>query len=355
MPQSGAQLRDYDFDLPPELIAQEPLPERSASRLLRVTAEGALRDGAVRDLPDLLTSDDLLVFNDTRVMKARLHGRKASGGKVELLIEQLLSPQEALAQVRASHAPQTGGHIEVNDQGVFEVLGRRGEFFHLRLLGGETLEALLARAGEVPLPPYVKRDPQKADEHRYQTIYARNLGAVAAPTAGLHFDATLLAALKSKGIQQAFVTLHVGAGTFQPVREDDLDRHHMHSERYTLPASLVEAIKATRARDGKVVAVGTTTLRALESGAAGGSLQAGQGSTSLFIRPGYQFRVVDRLMTNFHLPRSTLLMLVAAFIGYERMHQAYRHAIAQSYRFFSYGDAMLLDRAGQGHPCASNS
>jgi S-adenosylmethionine:tRNA ribosyltransferase-isomerase len=335
-------LSDFAFALPPELIAQTPAAERSASRLL-VVHRGEFADRLFRDLPSLLDPRDLLVFNDTRVIRARLHGRKESGGKIEVLIERVLGPREALAQLRASHAAQPGSAVFIGSFRLV-VTQRDARFFHLRLDGNATLDDLLERHGEVPLPPYIARASTDDDAARYQTVYARKPGAVAAPTAGLHFDPPILAALAERGVASAFVTLHVGAGTFLPVQTEDLREHRMHREWFDLPAATVAAIARTRERGGCVVAVGTTTLRALESAAISGTLQAGPQETQLFIMPGFEFRVVDRLLTNFHLPKSTLLMLTSAFAGYAEIRAAYAHAIAERYRFFSYGDAMLIER-----------
>ena len=284
----------------------------------------------------------MLVFNDTRVVKARLHGVKDSGGKIEVLVERVLGTNEALAQIRASHAPHQGARLRLADAVVAEVIGRDGEFYRLRF-EGDVLD-VLERHGEVPLPPYITHPPAAEDESRYQTVYARAPGAVAAPTAGLHFDASLLERLRARGVELAFLTLHVGAGTFQPVRTRDIAAHRMHSERYEIPAATAAAVRRARERGHRVVAVGTTSLRALEAAARDGEVTAGSGETDLFITPGFAFRIVDRLVTNFHLPKSTLLMLVAAFAGIEPVRAAYRHAIAARYRFFSYGDAMLVDR-----------
>lgn len=340
------KLSDFDYALPPELVAQHPAAERGASRLLRVEPSGELRDLAFRDLPALLDAKDLLVFNDTRVIKARLRGRKDSGGEVEVLIERVLGADAALAHVRASKSPKPGRRIDFAPGVSAEVTGRRGEFFELRFAAGRPVVDILAAHGEVPLPPYITHAPGSDDESRYQTVYAAVPGAVAAPTAGLHFDEAMLASLAAKGIASARVTLHVGAGTFQPVRTDDVSAHVMHEEWYSIPEATVSAIAAAKARGGRVVAVGTTTLRALESAAAAGPLQAQSAETRLFIVPGFPFRVVDRLVTNFHLPKSTLLMLVSAFSGTDAIRRAYAHAVARRYRFFSYGDAMLLDRSG---------
>jgi S-adenosylmethionine:tRNA ribosyltransferase-isomerase len=334
-------LDDFDYPLPAELIAQAPLAERSASRLLVVDGE-ALHDQAFSDLPAWLRPGDLLVFNDTRVIHARLHGTKDSGGQVEVLVERAVGPHEALAQVRASKSPRPGSQLRLADAFEVTVLGRVGEFYHLRFPGGEDLLALLERHGKLPLPPYIERAAGEADETRYQTIYARHPGSVAAPTAGLHFDQDLLDRLAAAGIKTAYLTLHVGAGTFQPVRVHDLAEHRMHRERYVLPAESVAAIAATREAGGRVIAVGTTSLRALEAAAQDGPLEAGVGETDIFILPGFRFQVADALVTNFHLPKSTLLMLVSAFAGVDTIRRAYAHAIAQGYRFFSYGDAMFL-------------
>ncbi|HEX2009571.1 MAG TPA: tRNA preQ1(34) S-adenosylmethionine ribosyltransferase-isomerase QueA [Roseateles sp.] len=340
---------DFDFALPPELIAQHPAAERSASRLL--DGRGATPvDRVFRELPELLTPGDLLVFNNTKVIKARLYGAKASGGAVEALVERVLpGTREVWAHMRASKSPKPGALVRFAD-GAFEaeVLGRCGPdngLFHLRL-SGEPF-ALLEQHGHVPLPPYIEHGDSADDVRRYQTVFAKEPGAVAAPTAALHFDEALLARLAERGVKQAHVTLHVGAGTFQPVRVETLAEHKMHSEWFEVPQATVEAIDACRAGGGRVVAVGTTTLRTLESAAQGGTLLAGARETEIFITPGFAFRVVDRLVTNFHLPKSTLMMLVSAFAGHEPVMALYRHAIAQRYRFFSYGDAMLLERRPQ--------
>jgi S-adenosylmethionine:tRNA ribosyltransferase-isomerase len=339
------RLSDFDYELPPDLIAQHPVAERTASRLLHV--DGArLEDLRFSDIAARIDAGDLLVVNDTRVIKARLHGRKDSGGEVEMLVERVIDTHRALAQVRASKPLRAGRTVRLADDLEVEVTGREGEFFELRFPGEGVMAALDAH-GEVPLPPYITHAAASDDEARYQTVYAQVPGAVAAPTAGLHFDDALLAALRAKGVEVASVTLHVGAGTFQPVRVDDVSQHVMHSERYSVPPATVEAIARARARKGRVVAVGTTALRALESAAASGEVRAGNGETRLFIVPGYRFRVVDRLVTNFHLPRSTLLMLVSAFAGADNIRRAYAHAVAHRYRFFSYGDAMLLENRGQ--------
>jgi S-adenosylmethionine:tRNA ribosyltransferase-isomerase len=339
-------LADFDYVLPPELIAQAPAARRRDSRLLHVDGD-ALHDLAFADLVDLIAPGDLMVFNDTRVLRARLHGRRPTGGRVELLLERITAPDEAWTQLKASHPPRPGGTLALDGGATATVLARDDRFFHLRFTGLDApLEAWLERHGEVPLPPYITHAAEAADAERYQTVYARHPGAVAAPTAGLHFDADLLAALEARGVHRVFVTLHVGSGTFQPVKADDLASHRMHTERYDIPGPAAAAVAACRARGGRVVAVGTTSLRALESAARDdGTVAAGSAETNLFITPGYRFRVVDRLLTNFHLPRSTLLMLVGAFAGLERIRRAYRHAVERRYRFFSYGDAMLLERA----------
>lgn len=342
MPASRHTLSDFDFELPPELIAQLPLPARSASRLLEVDGR-ACRDCVFTDLVDLLTPGDLLVFNNTRVLKARFHGVKHSGGKVEVLIERVLDDRTVHAQVRASKSPPAGSRLRLADAFDVEVDGRSDQFYVLRFPAD--VFALIEAHGRLPLPPYIDHAASAEDEQRYQTVYAHTPGAVAAPTAGLHFDEALLARLRERGVQTAFVTLHVGAGTFQPVRTEDLRQHQMHSEWYTISPETVAAVEATRAAGRNVVAVGTTSLRALESASQNGELQAGSADTQLFITPGYAFQTVDRLVTNFHLPKSTLLMLVSAFAGYDAMRAAYQHAIRERYRFFSYGDAMLLTRS----------
>lgn len=334
---------DFHYELPPELIAQAPLAERSASRLLCVPpAPAPLRDTQVRDLPSLLQPGDLLVFNDTRVIPARLFGAKDSGGRVEILIERLLPNNEARAQIGASKPPKPGGRIALDAGGEAEVLGREGEFYRLRFHIGEALDAWLLHAGRLPLPPYIRREPGADDAERYQTVFARRVGAVAAPTAGLHFDDALLQALRDRGVGFGHVTLHVGAGTFQPVRVDDLREHRMHSEWLNVGAGLIDQIRRTRAAGGRVIAVGTTVVRALESAMHDGELLPFAGETRIFIFPGYKIRSVDALLTNFHLPESTLLMLVSAFAGKARVFEAYAHAVREKYRFFSYGDAMLL-------------
>ncbi|NMM37534.1 MAG: tRNA preQ1(34) S-adenosylmethionine ribosyltransferase-isomerase QueA [Glaciimonas sp.] len=332
-------LSDFDFALPPELIAQTPLPQRSASRLLQVDGD-TLIDRSFADIADQFSAGDLLVFNDTRVLKARFFGVKATGGKVEILIERVLDNRTVHAQIRASKSPATGSSIRLADAFDVTVGARVGEFYKLHF-PSDVFELIEAH-GRLPLPPYIQHTANAFDETRYQTVYAKELGAVAAPTAGLHFDHALLALLRAKGVQLAFVTLHVGAGTFQPVRTENLAEHQMHSEWYTISQATVDAVQATQAAGRDVVAVGTTSLRALESASQSGLLAAGSADTVLFITPGYRFKTVTRLITNFHLPKSTLLMLVSAFAGYATIRHAYSHAIRQRYRFFSYGDAMLL-------------
>ena len=336
---------DFDFALPPELIAQHPAAERSASRLLDGRGVEPA-DHVFRGLPALLTPGDLLVFNDTRVIKARLLGVKATGGSVEALVERVLPNFEVLAHLRASKSPKAGSRVRFADAFNAEVLGRAGpedSLFHLRFPADPL--ALLERHGHVPLPPYITHADTDDDERRYQTVFAARPGAVAAPTAALHFDDALLAALRDRGITPVSITLHVGAGTFQPVRSDNLAEHRMHSEWFDVPEATVQAIARTRANGGRIVAVGTTTLRALESAALGGTLRSGSRDTDIFITPGFAFQVVDVLVTNFHLPKSTLMMLVSAFAGFDRIKALYAHAIHERYRFFSYGDAMLLERA----------
>ena len=333
---------DFHYKLPTKLIAQLPLEQRSASRLLCFDRQsGHLDDREFSDLPGLLNPGDLLVFNNTKVIPARLYGNKASGGHVEILVERLLNQQECLAQVRASKSPKPGGKLILEDGSELLVLGREDSFFHLQAVGGDFM-GLLQGLGHMPLPPYITREDTQRDRDRYQTVYAETPGAVAAPTAGLHFDQVLLKQLKEAGIRSTTVTLHVGAGTFQPVRVDNIEDHHMHAEWLEVPQSACEAIAAARACGGRVVAVGTTAVRSLETAAQGGSLKPFSGDSRIFIYPPYQFRVVDAMITNFHLPESTLLMLVSAFAGRESTMAAYRHAVEQRYRFFSYGDAMLL-------------
>lgn len=337
--------RDFHFELPPELIAQYPAQRRGDSRLLCVDGvSGDVADRRFAELPDLLHPGDLLVFNDTRVVPARLFGHKDSGGRVEVLIERITGPQQVLAHVRASKPLQPGRRLELGGHAA-EVEGREGELYRLRFPGPPGVAEILEQVGHMPLPPYIRRGDEGVDRERYQTVYARRPGAVAAPTAGLHFDNGMLAALERRGIASGYVTLHVGAGTFQPVRADDIAEHRMHSEWLEVDEALCRRVGQTRAAGGRVVAVGTTSVRSLETAAAGGELAPFRGETDIFIRPGYRFRAVDALITNFHLPESTLLMLVCAFAGYDTVMRAYRHAVAEGYRFFSYGDAMFLTRA----------
>ncbi len=334
---------EFDFVLPESLIAQHPPALRGTSRLLHVH-HGQLADQSFSDFLSLLHADDVLILNDTRVIKARLFGSKQTGGQVEVLVERVLNDHEVLAQVRASRSPVAGSFLELAEHIKVEVLGREGEFFQLRFDAAQTVWEWLAQYGRLPLPPYITHAADGDDEQRYQTVFARADGAVAAPTAGLHFDATMLKALRDKGVQTAFVTLHVGAGTFQPVRAEFVHEHHMHSERYEIPPATLAAINLARQKNARVIAVGTTSLRALESAAVSGELKTGAGETNIFITPGFQFRVVDVLLTNFHLPKSTLLMLVSAFGGTAELRAAYLHAVKNEYRFFSYGDAMLIER-----------
>ncbi len=335
---------DFDYVLPDELIASHPLPQRTASRLLTLGREG-LTHHAFADLTHLLQPGDLLVFNDTRVIPARLFGTKESGGRVEVLIERITGELEALVHLRASRAPKPGQWLHFEDGVRAQVLGRADDLFRLCFAGVNSLPETLERIGHIPLPPYIDRSDEPADRYRYQTVYARHPGAVAAPTAGLHFDEPFIEALGLAGVETGFLTLHVGAGTFQPVRTDTVEAHRMHRECYQIPEALVEQVLATHARGGRVVAVGTTALRALEAATQSGTLRAGSAETDIFIYPGYRFRLVDALITNFHLPRSTLLMLVSAFAGQARTLAAYREAVAQKYRFFSYGDAMFVERS----------
>ena len=340
------RLDDFDYKLPQELIAQFPALDRGGSRLLHLDGKsGARMDRQFREIAGLVGPGDVMVFNNTRVMKARLAGRKKTGGRIEVMVERVLGRDQVLAQVGANHPTRVGATLILAGGVEATVLGREREFFRLRLEGCSDVLALLDCHGSVPLPMYITRPAAEQDAERYQTVYAREQGAVAAPTAGLHFDAALLDTLRARGVRLAYVTLHVGAGTFQPVRVPDLGEHEMHSEWYSVPPETVEIINQSRVRGARVLAVGTTTLRALESAAAGGELRPGSGETRLFILPGYRFRVVERLLTNFHLPRSTLLMLVSAFGGRDNIRAAYRHAIEQGYRFYSYGDAMLIERA----------
>jgi S-adenosylmethionine:tRNA ribosyltransferase-isomerase len=346
-------LDDFNFDLPPELIAQHPAGERTASRLLHVDGK-TLHDRQFTDLPQLIGPGDLLIFNDTRVIRARLLGQKESGGQIEVMIERIVDARHAVAMIRASKSPKPGSRIVLEGTITLAVSGRTGEqdeFFALELVGDGDLWTLIEQHGRLPLPPYITHGAETDDETRYQTVFARHPGAVAAPTAGLHFDDAMLARLSTQGVELAYLTLHVGAGTFQPVRVHNLAEHRMHTERFDIPQATVDAIARTRARGGRVIAVGTTSLRALEAAAQDGelneNLRSGAAETEIFITPGYAFRVVDRLITNFHLPKSTLLMLVSAFAGSDAIRAAYAHAIAGRYRFFSYGDAMLLSHAHQ--------
>jgi S-adenosylmethionine:tRNA ribosyltransferase-isomerase len=328
------RVSEFDYELPSELIAQHPVAQRSASRLLHLNAKtGALEDLRFRDLPQLVGARDVLVLNDTRVVKARLAGRKASGGRIELFVERALGAREALALIKASHAPAAGSVLLIHDSRV-TVTGREGELFRVRF--SEDIEGVLERGGAVPLPPYIRHAPQAEDAERYQTVYAEVPGAVAAPTAGLHFDDEILKEIEQRGAKLARLTLHVGFGTFQPVRVEEVEAHRMHGERYAIPGKTMDMISSKR-----VLAVGTTSLRALEAAALTGKRE---GETEIFIYPGFEFRVVERLLTNFHLPKSTLLMLVSAFAGVQNIRKAYAHAIAGGYRFFSYGDAMLIER-----------
>lgn len=338
--------QDFDFYLPDTLIAQHPTAERSASRMLYLDgSNGSLADKMFVDFPNHIKAGDLLVFNDTRVIKARLFGHKHTGGNVEVLIERVINQHTVYAHVRASRSPKIGSLIKLSEAFDAEVTARHDDLFELRFLSETSVLDLLEQYGALPLPPYITHAATSEDEERYQTVYAKNLGAVAAPTAGLHFNNSIIDQIKAKGIDIAYVTLHVGAGTFQPVRVDNIHEHKMHSELYDISQQTVDLINQTKARGGKVTAIGTTAMRALESAARYGELKANQGETDIFITPGYQFKVVDRLFTNFHLPKSTLLMLVSAFGGMENIKRAYQHAIQQEYRFFSYGDAMLIEKA----------
>lgn len=341
---------DFDYELPPELIAQHPLPQRSASRLLYIPPqEGEFGDRVFSELPLLLRPGDLLVLNDSRVFPARLYGRKTTGGEIEILVERLLGTHRALAHVRASKSPKPGSRLILPEEVEAVMLARRDDLFELEFHCMDPLLQYLQRAGQIPLPPYITRATDTADRERYQTVFSRNTGAVAAPTAGLHFDEAIFTALRKAGIEWVYVTLHVGAGTFQPVRAEKIQEHRMHSEYVEVSAEVCKRVKETVARGGRIVAVGTTVVRSLESAAAGGELAPFSGETNLFITPGYRFRSIDMLLTNFHLPRSSLLMLVSAFGGYERIMRAYQHAVRRRYRFFSYGDAMLLHNAARSH------
>ncbi len=346
------RLSDFDYKLPDELIAQIPSEERRGSRLMHLDGvSGAIADHRFEEFADFFKPADLLIFNDTRVIKARMFGIKDSGGKVEVMVERVLDARRTLAMLRASRAPRIGQRIVLGGGTELCVVSRENDLFELHF--PEDVFAVLDRYGQTPLPPYIERAAASADESRYQTVYAREPGAVAAPTAGLHFDAAMLKALRASGVDAAYVTLHVGAGTFQPVREGDIDRHVMHEEWYRVPEATAQAVRRARARGGRICAIGTTSLRALESAALGSGsqvgveIQTGSAETRLFIRPGFRFRIVERLLTNFHLPRSTLLMLVSAFAGMGTVRRAYRHAVEERYRFFSYGDAMLIEGALQ--------
>lgn len=344
---------EFDYFLPEQLIAQYPATLRGGGRLLYAHGE-VLEDCRFADLARLIEPNDVLVLNDTRVIRARLFGSRESGGKVEVLVERVLNEHEVLAQVRASHTPLAGSVLRLAGELRVVVQGRQGEFFRLRFETDNDVYSLLEQHGQLPLPPYITHSPDAADEQRYQTVFARQPGAVAAPTAGLHFDTEMLQALRDLGVKIVYVTLHVGAGTFQPVRTERISQHSMHSERYAIPQATVEAINQAKAGGGRVIAVGTTSLRALESAALSGELVAGERETEIFITPGYRFKVVDVLLTNFHLPKSTLLMLVCAFGGMSNILAAYRHAVEKEYRFFSYGDAMLIVRndVGRAPPAA---
>ena len=338
-------ISDFDFTLPDRLIAQHPPEVRGSSRLLVALPDMPLQDRVFGDLPDYIEAGDVLVFNNTKVMKARLFGQKESGGKIEALIERILDNHTALAHIRSSKSPKPGTKLIFEGDICAVMVERADELFCLRFEGEQTVYELLEQNGHLPLPPYIERAAGADDDTRYQTVYAKHQGAVAAPTAGLHFTDELLGRLKAKGVETAEVTLHVGAGTFQPVRVDKIEEHKMHSEWFDVPPETVAAIEAAHARGNKVWAVGTTSMRALESAAREtGRLKAGQGDTDIFITPGYRFRVIDRLITNFHLPKSTLLMLVSAFSSMEHIRSVYRHAVEHEYRFFSYGDAMVLGR-----------
>ncbi|MFO7603225.1 MAG: tRNA preQ1(34) S-adenosylmethionine ribosyltransferase-isomerase QueA [Gammaproteobacteria bacterium] len=333
---------DFHFDLPEALIAQHPLAQRRASRLLLLARDsGQLRDGQFAELPTLLRPEDLLVFNNTRVIPARLFGHKASGGRVEVLVERVMDTQRVLAHVRASKSPKPGTLLQIEGRYPAQVVGRDGDLFEL-VFTTHTAQQVMEEVGHMPLPPYIQREDEGADADRYQTVYAEHAGAVAAPTAGLHFDEAMLQQIEAMGVRSAWVTLHVGAGTFQPVRADNIRDHHMHKEWFEVSPETAQRVNATRAQGGRVIAIGTTSVRALESAARKGQVEACRRDTDIFIYPGYEFQVVDGLLTNFHLPESTLLMLVSAFAGYDAVMAAYRHAVAEQYRFFSYGDAMFI-------------
>ncbi|ALE52636.1 S-adenosylmethionine tRNA ribosyltransferase [Candidatus Thioglobus autotrophicus] len=334
-------LSKFDFDLPKSLIAQNPPDNRTDSRLL--VPQGQIIDAYFHQIADFIKPGDLLVMNNTRVIPARLFGHKASGGKVEIMIERLLNDKQVLAMVKASRAPKIDSFITLENGDKAQIIHKENGFYTLNFETDSLLD-LLDEVGHIPLPPYIERGDEKSDLERYQTVFAEQEGAVAAPTAGLHFDKALLASLKQQGIDHAFVTLHVGAGTFQPVKVDNITEHQMHSEYFEINQDTVDKIQQTKASGGRIIAVGTTAVRSMESAAKSGVLMATKEETDIFIYPGYEFKIVDLLITNFHLPKSSLLMLVSAFIGQERMMEIYRHAIDQEYRFFSYGDAMLLER-----------
>lgn len=337
-------INDFNFDLPSDLIAQYPPAVRGSSRLLVSPRNQPLQDKQFTDFIDYFEKDDVLVINNTQVIKARLFGQKATGGKIEALIERILDKNTALAHIRSSKSPKAGSCLIFNDKIEAECLGRQGELFVLQFSGSLNVYEILEQYGEMPLPPYIERKPNNNDDSRYQTVYCKQQGAVAAPTAGLHFTPEMLHALQEKGVILQEVTLHVGAGTFQPVRVENIADHKMHHERYTVSQSVVNAIQTAQKNGKKICAVGTTSLRALEAASLSGVLTAGSGDTDIFITPGFEFRTANMLLTNFHLPKSTLLMLVSAFAGYEKIRHIYQHAIEQQYRFFSYGDAMLLYR-----------
>ncbi|MBO7381203.1 MAG: tRNA preQ1(34) S-adenosylmethionine ribosyltransferase-isomerase QueA [Neisseriaceae bacterium] len=337
-------INDFDFDLPSDLIAQYPPEIRGTSRMLVAPLNQPIQDKQFTDFIDYFESGDVLVMNNTQVIKARLFGQKATGGKIEALIERILDENTALAHIRSSKSSKAGSFLIFNDKIKAECLGRQGELFVLQFSGSLNVYEILEQYGKMPLPPYIERNPNHQDDSRYQTVYCKEQGAVAAPTAGLHFTDEMLHALKKKGVILQEVTLHVGAGTFQPVRVENIADHKMHHERYTVQESVVDAIQTAQKNGKKICAVGTTSLRALEAASLSGVLTAGSGDTDIFITPGFQFRTANMLLTNFHLPKSTLLMLVSAFAGYEKIRQIYQHAIDEKYRFFSYGDAMLLYR-----------
>lgn len=338
------KLNDFNYHLPDELIAYYPTPERSASRLLCLNrASAAVQHGHFYDLIDFVRPEDLLVFNNTRVLRARLFGKKATGGQVEILVERVLSSHEVLAHVRASKTPKPDSLIQLSEDIHVRVLQREGDLFHLNFETPKPVLTVLEEIGHIPLPPYIDRDDDIQDQSRYQTVYAKVDGSVAAPTAGLHFDEALLKKLKDKGVNMAYVTLHVGAGTFQPVRVENITEHKMHAELIDVSDDVCDQVKKARARGGRVIAVGTTTVRCLETASQSGEIQPYRGETSIFIYPGYSFHCVDAMITNFHLPESSLLMLVSAFAGHELMRKTYQTAIEQAYRFFSYGDAMLIE------------